>query len=455
MSSFSPQSRILILGAGCAGLGAAWRLQELGHENFLVLEKNAWPGGLSASFADDRGFTWDIGGHVLFSHYEYFDRAVDAALAGQWIEHARESHIWIAGRFVPYPFQYNLRHLPKPQLSACLHGLLEVARGGRSEAANFRDWILNSFGRGIAESFLFPYNFKVWAHPLELMSRDWVGERVATVDLARVLDNIVFERDDTSWGPNSAFRFPRRGGTGAIWKAVAGCLDTGRIRYAADAVSVDLARKRVCTSDGEAYEYDALISTMPLDILARLTGRPSLIARAGKLLYTGTHVVGIGLKGSPPEQLAAKNWMYFPEPDSPFYRVTVFSNYSPANVPDAARYWSLMAEVSESPFKPVDRPRLVDDAIRGLKSTRLISNESEIASVWSYFAERAYPVPSADRDEHLAPAIAELESESVFSRGRFGGWRYEVGNQDHSFMQGVETASALLGATPISGGSKS
>lgn len=414
-----------------------------------MLEQNTWPGGLSASFTDDQGFTWDIGGHVLFSHYQYFDRAVDAALAGQWIEHARESHIWIAGRFVPYPFQYNLRHLPKSQLSQCLRGLIEVLSNGHGETTNFRDWILNSFGAGIADLFLLPYNSKVWAHPPELMSRDWVGERVATVDLARVLDNIVFERDDTSWGPNNAFRFPRQGGTGAIWKAVAARVGSDSFRYSTSVVSVDLERKRVRTSDGEFYDYDALVSTIPLDIFARLTGRPALISQASKLLYSGTHVVGIGLKGSAPEHLAAKNWMYFPEPDSPFYRVTVFSNYSPANVPDPERYWSLMAEVSESPFKPVDRAGVVDDVIRGLRNTHLISNASEIASVWSHFAGHAYPVPSLDRDQNLVPVIAELERESVYSRGRFGGWRYEVGNQDHSFMQGVETAGALLGGGPV------
>ena len=79
-------TRILILGAGCAGLGAAYRLHELGHTNFLVVECNSYPGGLAASFIDDKGFTWDIGGHVQFSHYEYFDqlmvRAAPAAALG-------------------------------------------------------------------------------------------------------------------------------------------------------------------------------------------------------------------------------------------------------------------------------------------------------------------------------------------------------------------------------------
>jgi hypothetical protein len=136
--------------------------------------------------------------------------------------------------------------------------------------------------------------------------------------------------------------------------------------------------------------------------------------------------------------------MYFPEPDCPFYRVTVFSNYSPANVPDPAHNWSLLAEVSESPYKPVEKAGLVASVIQGMKNAQLISGESKIVSIWTFTAERGYPIPAIDRDEHLLPALAELEGESVFSRGRFGAWKYEVGNQDHSFMQGVEVADRLL-----------
>jgi protoporphyrinogen oxidase len=129
--------RILILGAGPTGLGAAYRLHELGHQNFLVLEKNAYPGGLAASFADDKGFTWDIGGHVQFSHYDYFDQVMDRALGDAWVHHTRQSHIWICERFVPYPFQNNLRYLPKEELVRCVRGLLRTLRDGRSDPANF------------------------------------------------------------------------------------------------------------------------------------------------------------------------------------------------------------------------------------------------------------------------------------------------------------------------------
>src|SRR5581483_2117354 len=103
--------RVVILGAGPAGLGAAYRLQELGVTDVEVLEARDHPGGLASSYVDAEGFTWDVGGHVQFSHYDYYDAVLDRALGDEWLWHERQSWIWIAGRFVPYPFQNNIHRL--------------------------------------------------------------------------------------------------------------------------------------------------------------------------------------------------------------------------------------------------------------------------------------------------------------------------------------------------------
>jgi protoporphyrinogen oxidase len=440
--------RIVILGAGPTGLGAAYRLHELGHQNFLVLEKNPYPGGLAASFADEKGFTWDIGGHVQFSHYEYFDQVMDRAVGDAWVHHTRQSHIWICGCFIPYPFQNNLKYLPKEELVRCVRGLLRTFRDGRKDPANFREWILATFGEGVAELFLFPYNWKVWAHPLEMLSHRWVGERVAVVDVERVVENVILDRDDAAWGPNYTFRFPLRGGTGAIWAAVAREIPQARIRYEAEAVRIDPGRRVVQISTGEEVTYDVLISSLPLDVLARLASRERWVRAARRLKFTTTHVVGVGVRGRVPSELRTKNWMYLPEGDCPFYRVTVFSNYSPNNVPIPGDYWSLLAEVSESEFKPVDRDRLLEEVVLGLRSTGLLPSGAEVVSLWVFTAPHGYPVPTVDRDSILDELLPALEREGIYSRGRFGAWKYEVGNQDHSFMQGVEVVDSILFRRP-------
>src|SRR5262249_55834233 len=108
----TPQ-KIVILGMGPCGLGAAWRLQELKHSNFKIFEKTDHPGGLASSFRDQAGFTWDIGGHVEFSHYPYYDAVLNQLMKDEWLFHERSSWIWMKERFIPYPFQNNIRYLPR------------------------------------------------------------------------------------------------------------------------------------------------------------------------------------------------------------------------------------------------------------------------------------------------------------------------------------------------------
>jgi protoporphyrinogen oxidase len=441
--------KILILGGGPTGLGAAWRLNELRHDDWHLLEANDYAGGLASSFRDEHGFFWDIGGHVQFSHYDYFDRLMHELIPkDQWLVHQRESWVWLRERFVPYPFQNNIRRLPREELARCLRGLVEVSRNGSHQPANFKEWVLGTFGSGIADVFLLPYNFKVWAYPPEQLSHGWVGERVAIVDLARVLENVVLERDDISWGPNNVFQFPKHGGTGAIWRACAGRLPKSKVHYNAAVQRVDRKARCVHTTDGRTWDYDVLVSTMPLTELLRLSDHDELARVAQRdLKYSSSNIVGVGLKGRPPEHLKTKCWMYFPENDCPFYRVTVFSNYSPHNVPAIDTTWSLMAETSESECKPVDHKQLLQQTIDGLRNTQLL-NGDKILSTWSYRAKYGYPTPSLRRDEALAQILPALEADNIFSRGRFGAWKYEVSNQDHSFMQGLEIVERVLNGRP-------
>jgi protoporphyrinogen oxidase len=444
------EPHFLIIGAGPTGLGAAWRLQELGWHNWTLLDATETAGGLASSVLDPQGFTWDLGGHVLFSHYDYFDRLMDDLLGDGWIEHVRESWVWMRGRFIPYPLQNNIWRLPPEDLIPCLHGLLEVhgSRTGVREAKTFHDWILAQFGRGLADVFMLPYNRKVWAYDPSLLGIGWMGERVATVNLARILENLVLKRDDCSWGPNHRFRFPLRGGTGAIWRACHARLPSRQIQLGRRVVGVDLRTRTVCLADGERMRFDTLLSTMPLDrLLTMLVDQPALSALAGRFRHSSSHIIGVGLEGRLPDVLRGKCWMYFPEPELPFYRVTVFSNYSPYNVPDPAHYWSLLCEVSESPQKPVDRERVVDDVLAGLRAAELLPENAVVASLWHRRLEYGYPTPFCGRDELLEEIDPELIRHNVWSRGRFGAWKYEVSNQDHSLMLGVEAVNHLLSGT--------
>lgn len=447
MHSLTHES-VVILGAGPTGLGASRRLAEIGNVDIRVFDENAEAGGLASSFLDHDGFTWDIGGHVQFSHYQYFDELMDELLGDRWVNHVREAWIWMRDRFIPYPLQNNIHLLPRDEFRQCLSGLICSLKNGSAPVRDFSEWIQATFGSGLAETFLLPYNFKVWAHPPNTMSWEWVGERVATVDLMRVIFNALDGSEDKSWGPNKTFRFPRCGGTGEIWRTLAKTLPNGVFQPNRTCVKIDAARRVIHFEDGSQEKYGKLISTIPLDVLISLLDVDSLKQHSEQFRYSGVHIIGVGLKGTVPPHLKTKCWMYFPEANCPFYRATVFSNYSPYNVPDITRYWSLMLEVSESIFKPVDRAGLLECVVQGCVATKLIESVNDIACIWTHSVRRAYPTPFLGRDRLVEPLLTEIEKLGIYSRGRFGGWKYEVSNQDHSLMQGVELVNRLAFGIP-------
>ncbi len=475
--------RIVIIGAGPTGLGAAYRLKELGYTNFHLFERHPYIGGLAHSFTDARGFTWDIGGHVMFSHYTYYDQCFDTLMGPDFTLNNRESWVRMCDTWVPYPFQNNVRYLPKQVAYECLSGLIKAQTGGGKVkspalATNFGEFIDAVFGDGIAKHFMRPYNFKVWAHEPELMNKQWIGERVAVLDIDRALKNVVLGQDDFGWGPNNQFKFPLRGGTGEFYSRFGPVL-AGHISLDHTVERIDIARKEIRFTNGRVERYDLLVSAMPVDVLCRDVlvegdgpgGEPvrasatsedfdlkRIAETACRLRHSSGYMVGIGLRSREPGAGTpdTKSWMYFPEENCPFYRVTYLSNYSPHMTPDKDNYYSLLCETSESDHKPTcgkqgaDPDAMIEETIRGLENCGMLlpGERANIVSRWCYYADYSYPTPSVERDEILAEVIPWLEARDIYSRGRFGMWKYEVSNTDHTLMQGVELVNRLLLGEP-------
>src|SRR5688500_18033206 len=103
---------VAIVGAGPCGLACGRELALLGHDDWAIYERESVAGGHAGSVVDPAGFTWDQGGHVVFSHYGEFDRLLDEVLGDDVHEHERSSYVRLGDSWVPYPFQNNLRHLP-------------------------------------------------------------------------------------------------------------------------------------------------------------------------------------------------------------------------------------------------------------------------------------------------------------------------------------------------------
>lgn len=300
------------------------------------------------------------------------------------------------------------------------------------------------------------------------MQCEWLGERVAAPNLKLITQNVILQKTAGNWGPNATFRFPARDGTGGIWIAVAKTLPDEKKRFGKKGTvsKVDADKKVVSLQDGTTIGYERLISTMAIDSLAEALNDEKLITMSKGLFYSSTHVIGVGIRGARPERIGDKCWLYFPEDDCPFYRATIFSNYSPYNQPQKdvklptiqlangsrrqsmqakeGPYWSIMLEVSESSMKPVNRETLLKDCIQGLVNTEMLKPEDEIVSTYHRCFDHGYPTPTLERESVLKQMLPALLDKGIYSRGRFGSWRYEVGNQDHSFMLGVEAADNIV-----------
>jgi UDP-galactopyranose mutase len=415
-----------------------------------VVEANPIAGGLARSVTDSAGFTWDLGGHVHFSRFDYYNQLLDSVLENRWIWHDRAACVRMGGRFVPYPIQRNRELLPaKTGGPSPGHGDSRPERPSvRPE--NFRDWLTASFEPSLCQSFFFPYNQKIWGVPLEEMSFTWVAERVAkqrTEELRQATGHSG--KSDDRWGPNHRFRYPESGGTGSLWAAVAAGIQPTRIEFGRSVISIDPIRKTIAFSSGDRLEYETLISSAPLNWLCSLLTNelPGLEVASRDLRSNRVLIVGLGLEGDPPDEWSDKNWIYFPSPGVPFYRATLLSGYSPSMVPPGGNAWSILAEICLDwcAQPPAEVPGRVIEAFR---AESCIHSRHKIRSVWSQELSQGYPIPTLSRDQALGRIQPVLEMAGIFSRGRFGGWKYEVANQDHSFMQGVEVVDRLLLGKP-------
>ena len=387
----------------------------------------------------------------MFSHYKYYDECFDKLMGNDYQLNMRECWVRMFDTWVPYPFQNNIRYLPKEVTYECLTGLVEAqTKRDHKAAKNFKEFMDAVFGDGIAKHFMKPYNFKVWAHPAEMMNKEWIGERVAVLDINRAIKNVVLGTDDFGWGPNNQFKFPLFGGTGEFYRRFGKPLE-GHVNLNKTVDFINLTKKEVRFKDGEIVKYDKLITAMPLDKLCNdvLNGEvPREIKKAtASLRHSGGYMVGIGIKQPCP---STKSWMYFPEDNCPFYRVTYLSNYSPYMTPDKRPHYSLLCETSYSEFKPVDGKTIVDDTIQGLVNAGLIKDEDrkDIVDTWVYHADYSYPTPASSATASSPRRSRSSSSTASTAAAASACGSTKSANTDHTLMQGVELVNRLLLGEP-------
>lgn len=452
---------IVILGGGPCGLGAAWAMEQQRIDtgtSYVLVDASPVIGGSAGSVTTPEGFVFDYGGHILYPHAEYSEFvALLDELIDEWSETKPVRGIWIDGRLIPYPVQRNIHHLPARKMLAALQGLSWVSmyrRFGlrrRKPADNLEQHLRERFGLGITRHVLGPLNQKMWAHHPAELGTSWTGHRsgsqvpnVADASVRQILRSLVTGRDNLGWTETTRVRYPLRGGTGAIWANLRKRLPPKALISGRRVIRVDPTARSILLDDGQQITYGHLISSIPLDtFLGLLTNNP-VANLGGTLRMAHAAFIGLGLRGDPPGFLAGVHSFHMPEADIPCWRVNFPKSLSPHNVPPGP-YWSILCEISYPPGTDFDITHAEATIVTQLRRRGIIPPDNQIVSRWTDELTHGYPIPFLGRDETLRQAQLALSALGIFSRGRFGGWKYEVSNQDHSFMQGVEAVRMIHG----------
>ncbi len=375
-----------ILGAGLTGCTLARLLAETGEE-VVVLEAAGDYGGLCRSVTMD-GFTFDLGGsHIIFSRDEEVLAWMRAALGSNREERHRETKCFYRGLFVQYPFENGLYDLPPDDRFRCVDGFvravivaeLAAERGESAPARTFLDWIYRTFGDGIADCYLVPYNEKIWKYPLDQMSAHWVDGRVPRPPLADILRSACGLQTE-GYAHQAVFSYPATGGIEALVRAIAAPIED-LIRCGFCVRSVRSEEGRFLISDGETtIAVDRCISTVPLQALVpALEDVPPEVADAvGRLVYNGVACVFVGLQGPVPPF----SWVYLPEPALGYAnRVSFPSNYSTGTAPPGCG--SILVECTYRPGDPVtamDDAALVDHVLDRLEAMGVLRAEDVVVT---------------------------------------------------------------------------
>jgi UDP-galactopyranose mutase len=459
-----------IVGAGPTGLSAAFHLDE----DTLLLERNGSVGGWCRSI-DDKGFTFDYAGHIMFSNDDYVHKLYKTLLGNNVHWQNREAWVYSKNVYTRYPFQGALYGLPPEVIKECIMGAIEARYGSssgaaaapvaldccgdsgielsasarsvqscaRREPANFEEFIYRVWGAGIAKHFAIPYNQKLWKVPLTEMETSWLGGRVPLPDLEEIIEGAL-RPVPRPMGPNARFGYPLRGGFQALMSAFVPLIK-GTIELNAEVVQLSPKDHIIALADGRRFCYESLISTMPLPELVRLTGdeAPDEVQEAAHgLRHISVRCVNLGVAR---ENLTDKHWIYFPE-DTVFHRIFVQGNASPHCNPPGG--FGLICEISHSPDHPLpcEGPALIARCVADCIRVGLMREDDTLITASQVDMPYAYVIYDHAREHNVAVVKSWLAEYGIVLAGRYSEWEYY--NSDHAFIAGKKAAEAIKWMEP-------
>jgi protoporphyrinogen oxidase len=454
---------VLVIGAGPAGLTAAYCLTKE-TPSVVVIEKDpVYVGGISRTVRYN-GFMFDIGGHRFFSKAKEVVDLWHEILPDDFIERPRLSRIFYGGKFYSYPLSAfeALANLGIVKSAACMLSYAYAKARPVDSPRTFHEWVRNQFGEKLFSIFFKTYTEKVWGMSCDEISADWAAQRIKGLDLGVAVMNALKRAlapkrpARTGNGPVvktliESFQYPRKG-PGMMWEAAArrikehggevwmGC-ELQRLAFDANA---KIWRIEVATAAGNTETYTArhVISSVPVrELMAKISPLPISYLHARELRYRDFLTVALMVRKP---DLFPDNWIYIHDPAVKVGRVQNFRSWSPEMVPEGMSCLGLEYFCFEG-----------DELWNAANSDLIALAKDEIARIGLIDAAdvvdacvvrqaKAYPVYDDSYRDNMAMVRLDLELAypTLHLVGRNGMHKYN--NQDHAMMTAMLTARNIL-----------
>jgi protoporphyrinogen oxidase len=442
------KASVIIIGAGPAGLTAAYQLIKLGHPVTLIESTNQ-VGGMSRSL-DMFGQIVDCGPHRFFTSDKIVNDFFQDIVGDNFTVVNRLTRIYYRNKFFDYPLKIGnvIRNISIFELTHILFSYFWIRVFPNKSVKTFEDWVTNKFGKKLFGMFFKSYTEKLWGISCNQIDADWASQRIKKLSLWEALiSSIKGNKNNKHKTLVDVFAYPHKG-TGAIYNEIARRFENlgGQIIFDQKIetfINQDSKITEIITQNGDSYKADWIVSTMPMTSLIKgLSNVPQKVLDYTQNLYfRNTTLVYLEINNN---ELFPDNWIYIHSPEVTHGRITNFRNWCPTltNGKNTSilclEFWSFD---SDTLWQKSDE-ELSDLAHKELIALKLISENDRILNSKVIKIPKCYPVYETGYMENLNPIIDYLNTVSNLKLiGRYGSFKYN--NQDHSILMGLLLAKEI------------
>ncbi len=401
--------KYLILGAGPSGLAFAGSLKDKGEDSFLVLEKEATAGGLCRSTMVD-GSPFDIGGgHFLDVKREKVNEFLFRFLPKEeWRLFTRDSRIELEGVTIGHPFEANIWQMPLEKQVEYLESIAKAGcNSGVEMPEKFVEWITWKLGDKIAADYMIPYNKKMFADELNELGTYWL-EKLPDVSFKETLLSCLAHKPYGTQPGHAMFYYPKKYGYGEVWLRIADSMKEHMV-YECKVTKLDCDARIVTCADGEVYQGETVITTIPWNAFETITGMPEGLQTDIMELKSSA----VETRYVPDNLDTDAQWIYYPEEKLPYHRILVRHNFCEGS----KGYWMETRKERTSLFAKEDNS-------------------------YRYLNEYAYPLNTIEKPQIMERLLTFAGSKQIYGLGRWG--EHNHYNSDVTVERAMNLAEELL-----------